>query len=131
MAPLKETLAEWRRDPSALETFFTEDERTRLDKARSSVAKKGRTVAYVVDENPFAKAGGIFAVATHLPPALRKAGDETILISPFHRNLATTPSYQDLEFIGEIVVAFARNEVKAELFQYVDKLGNRWVLVQS
>lgn len=131
MSALEESLDGWNPDPRALEALFTEPERDTLEEARTAVSAKGRTVAYVVYENPFARAGGIFAVATHLPPALRAAGDETILISPFHRNLSTTPSYQDLAFVGEVSVPFSGSDVKAELFEYFDRLGNRWILVQS
>lgn len=131
MSALEETLDGWKPDPRALEALFTKEERATLEEARTAVSSKDRTVAYIVYENPFARAGGIFAVATHLPPALRKAGDQTVLISPFHRNLSSTPSYQDLAFVGEIVVPFSGSEVKAELFEYLDQLGNRWILVQS
>lgn len=131
MNALEETLADWKPDPRAAEALFSAEERDKLERARTALSPKGRTVAYVVYENPFARAGGIFAVASHLPPALRAAGDQTLLISPFHRNLATTPTYDELHFYGEIMVPFAGSEVKAELFEYFDKLGNRWMLVQS
>ncbi len=137
MLALAESLAAWRPDPRPLEALFNDDERAKIEAARRSVDVKKRVVAYCVWENPFAKAGGIFAVATHLPPALRRAemgraGMETVLITPFHRNLRTTPAHHELSFIGEIQVPFVTSgEVKVELFEHYDDLDNRWVLMQS
>src|SRR5690606_11702373 len=75
--------------------------------------------------------GGVFAVASHLPPALRAAGAETVIITPFHRNLDTTPGYDQVAHLGEIQVPFTSGTTKAELCETYDGLGNRWVYVQS
>lgn len=124
-------LDEWKPNLSALKALFSPEEVARLDHARRKAGEGDRTVAYCVFENPFARGGGIFAVATHLPAALRAAGDQVVLITPFHRNLSTTPSYLELGHLGEILVPFRGSLVRAELFEHFDKLGNRWVLIQS
>lgn len=132
MLSLADHSRSWAPDPQALEALFDADERTRIAAARRAVDPAQRTVAYCVWENPFARSGGIFAVATHLPPALRAAGEETVLLTPFHRNLRTTPDYPDLHFIGEVQVPFVTTQdVKVELFEHYDKLGNRWIMLQS
>ena len=124
-------LDSWNADWTAREALFSREERDRLEDARVAVGGEGRTVAYFVFENPFARGGGIFAVATHLPAALREAGENVVLISPFHRNLRTTPGYQDLGFLGDLHVPFQGRPVRVDLFEHYDKLGNRWVLFQG
>ena len=132
MPTLAETLSTWTPDPRALEALFSEDELAKLEHARRAIDPAQRTVAYCVWENPFAKAGGIYAVATHLPPALRVAGEKTVLITPFHRNLKSTPDYPDLHYIGEVQVPFVTTlDVKVELFEHHDAFGSRWILMQS
>ncbi len=124
-------LSHWRPSGVALSALFSEEELETIEAARTAVDSSQRHVAYCVYENPFARAGGIFAVATHLPPALRAAGDEVTLLSPFHRNLATTPPYNKLHYLGEVDVPFGSRAVRVELFEHFDGLGNRWVLMQS
>ena len=83
----------WTRDTRALDHLFAPEETGHLERARRSVAREHRTIAYCVYENPFAKAGGIFAVADNLPAALRRPNDDVvIIISPFHSNLKTAQS---------------------------------------
>jgi glycogen synthase len=124
-------LRTWQPNTAGLSALFSPEECKRLDLARRAAGKGKRVVAYCVFENPFARAGGVFAVATHLPPALRTAGDETVLITPFHRNLETTPRYDQLKHLGDIQVPFTSGTTRAELFETFDKLGNRWIYVQS
>lgn len=124
-------LRAWEPHTAGLAALFDPEECARLDLARREAGKGKRIVAYCVFENPFARAGGVFSVATHLPPALRAAGDETVLISPFHRNLATTPDYGQLDHLGEIQVPFTSGKTKADLFEQYDGLGNRWIYVQA
>lgn len=116
---------------AGLSALFTPEECIQLDEARRAAGKGKRTVAYCVFENPFARAGGVFAVASHLPPALRAAGAETVIITPFHRNLATTPGYDQVGHLGEIEVPFTSGTTRADLFETYDSLGNRWVYVQA
>jgi glycogen synthase len=131
MADLIPFLASWRPDPAQLEHVFTPEEARRLDAARTAVDSKRRRVAYCVWENPFARAGGIFAVATHLPPALRAAGDEVVLISPLHRNLASTPDYTTLHYLGDLQFPYSGHDHRVEIFEHRDGLDNRWILVQG
>lgn len=124
-------LRSWKPHTAGLAALFTPKECQTLDKARRAASKGKRVVAYCVFENPFARAGGVFAVATHLPPALRAAGDETVILTPFHRNLDTTPSYDQVQYLGDIQVPFTSGNTKAELFETYDSLGNRWIYVQA
>jgi glycogen synthase len=131
MDPTLQFLRAWQPNTAGLAALFTPEECKRLDLARRAAGKDKRVVAYCVFENPFARAGGVFAVATHLPPALRAAGDETVIITPFHRNLETTPGYDQVKHLGGIQVPFTSGTTKAELFETFDGSGNRWVYVQS
>jgi glycogen synthase len=124
-------LRSWKPHTAGLSALFTPAECLQLDAARRAAGKGDRVVAYCVFENPFARAGGVFAVASHLPPALRAAGAETVIITPFHRNLETTPGYDQVGHIGEIQVPFTSGTTRAELLETYDHLGNRWIYVQA
>jgi hypothetical protein len=106
MEPTLQFLGAWKPNTAGLAALFAPEECKRLDLARRAAGKDKRVVAYCVFENPFARAGGVFAVATHLPPALRSAGNETVIITPFHRNLETTPGYDQVNHLGDIQVPF-------------------------
>ncbi len=121
----------WKPRHRALEALFDPDELERLETARTAVSSDGRTIVYCVYENPFARAGGIAAVATHLPPALREAGEGVLLLTPFHRNLKTTPANSELDRVADLKVPFGGVEIAAELFEHVDKSGTRWVFIQA
>ena len=84
----------WTRDTRALEHLFTPEEVDHLERVRRAVGTEHRTVAYCVYENPFAKGGGIFAVADNLPSALRRHNDDVVIISPFHSNLKSAQSME-------------------------------------
>ena len=131
MADLTSFLSRWQHDSTQLDHVFTAEERTTLEAARTSIDSSKRRVAYCVWENPFARAGGIFAVATHLPPALRAAGDEVVLLSPLHRNLATTPDYTTLNYLGDVEVPYSGHRHRLDLFEHHDGHRNRWVLMQG
>ena len=124
-------LPDWRPSPLALPALFNAKDLAKIEAARTAVRSDKRHVAYCVYENPFARAGGIYAVATHLPPALRAAGDQVTIITPFHRNLTTTPPYNSLHYLGEVDVPFGGRSVRLELFEHIDKLDNRWIMMQS
>ena len=128
---LSRALDRWQPKLTAQRALFTPAELAKLDAARRAVSASGRTVAYCVFENPFARAGGIFAVATHLPPALKAAGENVVLLTPFHRNLVTTPQYYTLNHLGDLYIPFARDSVRTEIFEHWDGLGNRWILMQA
>ncbi len=131
MADLTRFLRNWQPDPAQLEHVFTLEERERLAAARAGIDASQRHVAYCVWENPFARAGGIFAVAAYLPPALRAAGEDVVLLSPLHRNLATTPDYSTLGYLGEIEFPYAGRPQRLELFEHRDGQDNRWILMQG
>lgn len=124
-------LQEWRPSQQAFRSLFTPTELGAIEDARRGIRKEDRHIAYCVYENPFARSGGIYAVATHLPPALRNAGEKVTIISPFHRNLATTPPYYSLHYLGETEVPFGGRDVRLELFEHFDALENRWILMQA
>lgn len=126
-----EQLQDWRPSPLALPALFNATDLATIEAARTAVHSDKRHVAYCVYENPFARSGGIFAVGTHLPPALRDAGDQVTILSPFHRNLSTTPPYNQLHYLGEVDVPFGGRSVRLEIFEHIDKLENRWILMQA
>jgi glycogen synthase len=118
-------------DTKALEGLFTPAEVDHLERARRAVGTEHRTVAYCVYENPFAKGGGIFAVADNLPSALRRNGDDVVVISPFHSNLKGADSaLPTLRSIRQIDVAWDHGVVQVELLEHVRK-GIRWVLLHA
>jgi glycogen synthase len=118
-------------DTKALEGLFTPAEVDHLEQARRAVEKEHRTVAYCVYENPFAKGGGIFAVADNLPSALRRNGDDVVVISPFHSNLKGAESaLPTLRSIRQIDVAWDQGVVQVELLEHIRK-GIRWVLLHT
>ncbi len=128
---LEAQLEDWQAVPEAVTALFGAADAERLDQARRAAAGPKRTVAFCAFENPFARAGGLFAVASFLPPALRDAGDDVVLLTPFHRNLATTPPYHELSYLTEIQVPLWGGPRKADLFERYDALGNRWVFIQA
>jgi len=129
--PLAEDLAEWRPDPRAIRALFSPEEIERLDAARRRVSGLDRTLAYCVYENPFARGGGVFAVASNLPRALRQGEGAVLLLSPFHRRLASAPPYAELNLVGEASVPFAGESRTTQIFEYWDERGNRWILFQA
>ncbi|MBI1355430.1 MAG: glycosyltransferase [Acidobacteria bacterium] len=124
-------LGAWQPQQKAFTALFAPAELSVVEDARRSVRADRRHIAYCVYENPFARAGGIFAVASHLPKALRAAGESVTVLSPFHRNLSTTPPYYSLHYLGEVDVPFGGRDVRVELFEHFDRFENRWVLMQA
>ena len=128
---LPPVIESWTRDTRAIEGLFTPKEVDHLEQVRRAVGREHRTVAYCVYENPFAKGGGIFAVADNLPSALRRHGDDVVVISPFHRNLKGAESaLSTLRSIRQIDVAWDHGVVQVELLEHVRK-GIRWVLLHA
>ncbi len=121
----------WTRDTRALDHLFTPEEAAHLERIRRTVGKQHRSVAYCVYENPFAKCGGIFAVADNLPSALRRHNDDVVIISPFHSSLKSAQSaLPHLRSIRQIDVAWDHGVVQVELLEHVRK-GIRWVLLHA
>ena len=68
------TAAQKRSQPRlTLPVHFTDKERSELDRMRRAVTPSSATIAYCVYENPFAKSGGVFAVADNYCAALRES----------------------------------------------------------
>jgi glycogen synthase len=102
---------------------------TRVDLTRA-------VIVLLVWENPFAKAGGLFPVASRLAGALRKLFPEVLLVSPHHRLLTTAPPLDQLERIptGQpIRVRFEEKEIPVELFRPRDRerYPEPWVLLHA
>jgi len=75
----------------SLRSFFVDDEIEQLDAARKLVRVDQATVVYCVYENPFAKSGGIFAVADNYCSTLQEEGRKTLVVTPYHSKLGTAP----------------------------------------
>ena len=87
----RQAVSGWHHDTWALRPLFTTDELQRLEDARRRFRPDRRTIAYCVYENPFAKSGGLFAVAKNLPPALRDRNHAVVILSPLHTRLKQAP----------------------------------------
>ena len=132
-----ENLARWHRDPWALQALFSEAELARLDALRRTVRKDNRTVVFCVYENQFAKAGGLFAVASHLPRAIQQHHGSALVLSPLHTKLSTAPPKPEgsspdgpLSPCGRTAVPFGDAVVDVTLWQQ-DLGGVRWVLFEA
>lgn len=93
---------------------FTPSEVASLEASRGTLQAPW-TVAYCVWENPYAKSGGIGAVARDLPPALAAAGAGVIVISPWHSRLKT--AHADLVAMSDIEVPFGGRPVRLRLLE--------------
>lgn len=109
---------------------FTKKEAAVLNAARGKVDPDSATIVYGVYENPFAKSGGIFAVADNYASALIHAGRDVVVLTPYHDNLKTTASSGDVEKIGECFVPFGAEPVSVELYEY-NRNGVRWILMRA
>ena len=128
---LDPAIESWTRDAKALKHVFSSQEVDHLERARRAAGKEHRNVAYCVYENPFAKGGGIFAVADNLPSALKRHADDVVVISPFHSNLKGAESVlPTLRSIGQAEVPWDHGVVQVELLEHVRK-GIRWVLMNA
>lgn len=106
--------------------FFNDGEQERLDQMCRQVDPGSAAIAYCVFENPFARGGGIYAVADNYSRALKKAGDRVVVLSPFHSKLQSAPSHP-LPRIGACEVPFGSDCVTVTLFEYL-RDDVRWVL---
>lgn len=88
------------------------------------------TIAYCVYENPFAKSGGIFAVADFYAQALARRGRQVVVLSPLHRRLATAPRPDELQPVGRCVARFDGRDVEVRLLEH-RRQGVRWVLLEA
>lgn len=114
------------RDHWALAQLFAPEELQRLETARRGIDPARRTVAYAVYENPFARGGGIFAVARHLPPRLAKFNARVVILSPFHARLRGAPE-QPGQTLETISVPYGGRQIPTTLYR-VSSEGQEWIL---
>lgn len=114
-----------------LEVVFDEAERSRLQDLRAAVRPDVARIAYCVFENPFARSGGIFAVAENYCRTLEAIGREVVLISPFHSLLETAPAAGDTSTVGDsLAVRFDGKNVETTVLRHQSK-GLEWFLVKA
>jgi starch synthase len=122
-------VARQRRRESLL-SFFTHDEISRIESARARVDAASATIAYCVYENPFARSGGVYAVADNYCGWLARRGRGVVAVSPLHARLRTAPHESDVRAVGQCQVPFAGRSVSVTLLEHV-RGGVRWVLPRS
>jgi glycogen synthase len=132
-----QALTSWKRDSWAMSALFSDWELNRLEAARLAVRRDRRTVVFCVYENRFAKAGGLFAVASQLPPQVCQGGSRALVLSPLHTRLATAPDMSGdaegngpLRPCGQTTVPFGGSDVPVTLWEH-ELGGIRWVLFQA
>lgn len=113
-----------------LGSFFSSDEIDQLERARTSVQLDRATIAYCVYENPFARSGGIFAVAVNYCAELQRQGKKVVAVTPFHSKLRSAPGASDLASIGECEVAFGGESVRVEILEH-EQNDVRWILLRA
>jgi glycogen synthase len=114
----------------ALLSFFNQDEMARIEAARSRVDPATATVAYGVYENPFARGGGVFAVADNYCAFLASQGRSVLAFSPLHGRLQTAPGGNDVQVAGQCQVPFAGRTVRVDLLEHW-RHGVRWLLLRA
>jgi glycogen synthase len=114
---------------------FTDEARARLENARRLIDPEKLTTVYSTWENPWAKAGGLFAVADNIAEPMGRHG-EFLLLSPRHCRLRTAPQPSDLKRIGTtepVVVPFEGRDNEVRLFGPRDqtRCPHPWVLMEA
>ena len=120
----------WTRPYDALRTWFSDDELQQIDRERRSINLVKATVAYCVYENPFARSGGIFAVADRYSQSLAEQGRKVVVVSPYHDKLLSAPSTDDVELLGNCTVWFAGGPIDVQLYEHIRE-GVRWILFRA
>ena len=88
----------------------------------------GTKLAFVTYETPFAPAGGIAAVMGRLPACVQQASRlETIVVTPFHHNIARTTALQT-EDAGQVVVTYGNALLSVNLKRYHADVA--WFFIQ-
>ncbi len=119
----------WSRDDGALQQLFRADEITKLRESRCGIDVKRRTVVYLVYENHFARGGGIFAVARHLPPQLSRRNHRVVVLSPFHPELNKAPRVPG-DLLGHVSVSFDGKDWRTDVYRYRSE-GIDWILFHA
>lgn len=112
-----------------MRSFFDASEIDLLLSASAKVDANTATVVYCVYENPFARSGGIYAVAVNYAATLRASGRDTLVVSPFHSRVSSAPK-EPLTCIGSCEVPFGENRVAVKIFEYFQE-DVRWILFGS
>ncbi len=130
-------LATWQRDDHALRAFFTEEEVEQLTEARKRLRPGKETIAYCVYENPFAKSGGVFAVAENYCAALSERDKDILALTPYHAALKTAPGEEEvapaISQEGEPLtceVPFDGMHIQVALLEHYRR-GVRWILLRA
>jgi len=79
-----------------------------------------KQIAFIAYETPYAPCGGVAAVMAHLPAKLAAAaGLPTIVITPFHFNIAKTTSVeQEMEWLGDCEVPYATRSIVVNILRH-------------
>lgn len=124
-------LGGWSPDRRVLRNFFSEDEIRKLDAARRAVRPDMATIVYGVYENPFAKSGGIFAVADFYSQTLVREGRNVVVLAPYHSKLRTSPAAESATgTVGHCQVTLDGRLVSVELREHL-RGDVRWVLLKA
>ncbi|MGD8395107.1 MAG: glycogen/starch synthase [Candidatus Eiseniibacteriota bacterium] len=110
--------------------LFSGAELERLATARRRVDAATATIVYAVYENPFARGGGIYAVADNYSAALVAHGREVVVVSPCHARLRTAPSPGQVTAVGACAVPFGTSTVPVRLLEH-RRAGVRWILLEA
>lgn len=124
-----QTIAGWQRDLWAQEALFGDEDSRKIDAARRGVRRDHRVVAYCVYENPFGKAGGIFAVAANLPQHLRSVCRDVVVVSPFHSALRTADR-RSLRPLSKVNVPYGSQQIPTDIYEH-QRGGVRWLLFEA
>ncbi len=118
------------RERPSLPLLFTDHELRRLEEARRSVRSASATIIYCVYENPFAKSGGIFAVADNYCSALARTDRDVFVVTPFHSRLRTRPEGHAVRQVAECDVAFAGDRFNVRILEHL-RHDVRWILLSA
>lgn len=110
--------------------FFSIEESSRLHRARRAVSPETATIAYCLYENPFARCGGLYAVADNYSQALHEHGRDVILLTPYHSALRTSPGTANVQEVDSFEVSFGGRAVSVSLFEH-RRHAVRWYLLRS
>lgn len=122
-------LNHWSRDEQAIRQLFGPEEIAKLRDSRRGIDIRRRTVVYLVYENHFARGGGIFAVARHLPPRLARRNHRVVVLSPFHPELSGAPRVPG-NHLGDVSVGFAGRDWRTDVYRYRSE-GIDWILFHA
>jgi glycogen synthase len=111
-------VANWQRNQEPLRALF-EESIGEIEYRRRQVSTEvgQRLIAFLSYENPWAKSGGILAVANNQVDALIEEGERAIRISPYHKNLVTALDISSMKPEARFTVPFDGREVSAAVYK--------------